>query len=182
MSGQNKGTGRNPLANKVLSGNPVATFIVAVIAIVGGIYMIVTMSGQSAYVAIGVFMLVGGVYLVINYFVSNANRRKETARLEAIVKSGKNSKPLRYAEKGVKAKVLAEARKDGYTICYRRVGAVNELVINGRVYDEKKGVFELAHSLCAYLNGHLIEVGYDIYNYSYIKLDGTTLEYKKRLY
>lgn len=171
MNGQNK-----------RSGNSFTTFIVALIAIVGGIYMIVTMREQTVYTVIGVFMLVGGVYLVINDFVSRANRRKEAAKLDAVVKSGKNSKPMRYAEKGVKAKVLAEARKGGFVISYRRVGAVNELVINGRVYDEKKGIFELAHSLCAYLDGHLIEAGYDIYNYSYIKFDGTTLEYKKRLY
>lgn len=182
MSGQKSGSGKNPTTGKALSGNPVTSFIVAAIAIVGGIYMIVAMHGQTVYTAIGIFMLIGGVYLIINFFVSAANRRREAARLDAIVKSGKNTKPLRYAEKGGKPKVLAEAQAESYRICYRRIGAVNELVVNGRVYDEKRGIFEFAHSLCAYLDGHLIEVGYDIYNYSYIKFDGTTLEYKKRLY
>ncbi len=174
--------GRNQLVNLVLSGNPIASFIIAVIVIAGGVYMLITMHGKGFYTALAVFMIVGGIYLIINFFVSTANRRKEAARLEEIVRSGKNTKPLRRAEKSSSARVHAQASFGGYRICYRRLRSVNELVINDRVYDEKRGVFEFAHSLCAYLDGHLIEVGYDIYNYSFIKLDGNTLEYKRRLY
>jgi len=81
----------------------------------------------------------------------------------------------------VKSRILLEARVQGYQICYRRVKSTNELVINGRVYDEKKGIIEFAHKLCATVDGHEIEAGYDSDSYSYILFDGEMIQRKIRL-
>lgn len=170
------------LTTAVLKNNPIATFACVILVIAAGVFMIIGNGDQKGFVALGVFLIIGGIYLTVNFFVSTASKRRELARIEEMKKTRKNTKPLRYAEKNTKCKVLAEAKKNGYHICYRRVRSVNELVINGRVYDEKKGIFEMAHSLSAYLDGHLIEVGYDIYSYCYVAFDDITLAYKKRYY
>ena len=73
-----------------------------------------------------------------------------------------------------------EANVNGYQICYRRVKSVNELVINGRVYDEKRGIIEFAHKLCATVDQHTVEAGYDEESYSYILFDGELIKRKKR--
>lgn len=177
-----KNTRQGALTTSVLQNNPIATFLCVILVIAAGIFMIVANGDQKGFVAIGIFLIVGGIYLTVNFFVSTASKRKELARIEEMKKTRKNTKPLRKAEKDAKARVLAEATTEGYRIAYRRVRSVNELVINGRVYDEKKGIFEMAHSLSAYLDGHLIEVGYDIYSYCYVSFDGATLAYKKRYF
>lgn len=65
----------------------------------------------------------------------------------------------RTAETGVRCRVMASASNEAYQIVYRRVGRVNELVINGRVYDEKKTLFDWPHVLLAVVDGHRIEAG-----------------------
>ena len=65
----------------------------------------------------------------------------------------------RTAETGMRYRVLASASNEAYQIVYRRVGTVNELVINGRVYDEKKTLFGWPHVLFAVVDGHRIEAG-----------------------
>ena len=93
-----------------------------------------------------------------------------------------DSTPLRGADGDVVCKVLLEAEPPDYKICYRRVRTVNELVINGYVYDEFKGLFEPEHTLCAHLNGHVIEAGLDDLNCSFITLDDELLNYKQRVF
>ena len=75
-----------------------------------------------------------------------------------------------------------EADALGRAIVYRRVKRVNELVIDGRVYDEIEALVEFAHSLKAQLDGHLIEVGFDGWVHSYLKIDGQTVARKTRFY
>ena len=89
--------------------------------------------------------------------------------------------PLRNADRDVKAKILLKTRVQDYDICYRRVKSVNELVINGVVYDEIKGVIEFAHNLSAVVDGHTIEAGLSEDSYSYIMFDGQCLANKQRL-
>ena len=90
---------------------------------------------------------------------------------------------LRYADlERRKHRMLLEARRGGYHIQYVRVKHVNELVVNGVVYDEHKGVFEFAHCLLAVVNGHEIEAGLTHNSESYIMLDGRLLEKKGRLF
>ena len=49
---------------------------------------------------------------------------------------------LRMADTDVKSRILLEAQHLGYHIEYRRVKRTNELVVNGRVYDEYEALVE----------------------------------------
>ncbi len=88
---------------------------------------------------------------------------------------------LRMADNEVKSRVLLEASSQGYNIVYRRVKKTNELVVNGRVYDEYEALVEFPHTLTAVIDGHKIEVRYDTTNYMYILFDGEQLAKKLRL-
>lgn len=94
--------------------------------------------------------------------------------------SVQNSPILRKADKDVKHRVLLQKRMFNMDICYRRVKRVNELVINGNVYDEFEALAEPAHTLEAYVDGHHIEA---IYNgtHSIINVDGQKVASKVRI-
>lgn len=92
-----------------------------------------------------------------------------------------NTPILRKAELDVKYKVLIETKYLNYDICYRRVKHTNELVINGNVYDEIKGVLEFAHILQAHIDGHHIAVGFTG-NHSVIYIDEKLIAKKLRLF
>lgn len=91
------------------------------------------------------------------------------------------SNVLRMADTEVKSRILLEAEKDGYHIVYRRVKRTNELVVNGRVYDEYEAVVEYPHTLTAKLDGHFIEVGCNAASRMFIVFDGVQLAKKLRL-
>lgn len=91
-----------------------------------------------------------------------------------------NSTALRAADLSVKSKILLEATSFGHNIVYRRVKKVNELVIDGRVYDEFEALIENAHCLKAQIDGHEIEAGLDISSHSYIQVDGQVIARKLR--
>ena len=92
-----------------------------------------------------------------------------------------DSKILRRADTQAKCRILLEKQMEGYHICYRRVRSVNELVINGYVYDEKKAIIEFPHKLYAIVDGHRIEAGYDDESYSYILFDCELVARKMRI-
>ena len=92
-----------------------------------------------------------------------------------------NSPVLRRADTTKKGRVLAEAETQGYEICYRRIGRVNELIVNGMVYDELVALVETAHVLTAWIDGHRIEGGFDGAGHSYIRVDSVTVARKLRL-
>ena len=90
---------------------------------------------------------------------------------------------LRYADETVKCRILLETEVDGLKITYRRVKRVNELVINGRVYDELEAMVEPSHELNAVVNGHAIAVGFDSSrSRSYAVVDGKQVATKLRWY
>lgn len=90
---------------------------------------------------------------------------------------------LRYVDDTVKSRVLLETEVDGLKITYRRVKRVNELVVNGRVYDEYEALVETSHELNAVVNGHVIAVGFDsVHSRSYAIVDGQQVATKLRLY
>lgn len=94
-----------------------------------------------------------------------------------------NSTPLRRADEEVKHRVLLEATRGTYRICYRRVKKVNELVINGWVYDEYEALMETHHTLEARIDGHVITASFDnITSRSYIHFDGEEVAKKMRWY
>lgn len=129
------------------------------------------------YVGIGVFACACGVFLIIYCVLSVNHKRKEKARKEA---KKKRASVVRCADSSVKSRTLLEATVQSYHICYRRVKKTNELVINGRVYDEMTAVIEFAHELSATLDGHKILAGYDDQSFSYLVFDGKTVAKKKR--
>lgn len=91
------------------------------------------------------------------------------------------STPLRRAEEDVKCRVLLESEYDGHRVCYRRVKRVNELVIDGQVYDEYEALVELPHTLTARLAGHTYEVGCSENSRTFFNVDGEQIESKIRL-
>ena len=141
---------------------------------------------DDGYIFIGISMCVSGILIIPYPFIKQRSRRKEAARRKqkrALTESG-NTPVIRRADINIRNRILLETEAKGFKICYRRVRFVNELVVNGNVYDEVKAVLEFEHKLYARLDGHSIEAGCKEYGddgYSYIRLDGKTLECKKRL-
>lgn len=88
---------------------------------------------------------------------------------------------LRRADTETKFRVLLEARVDNYHICYRRIKHTNELVINGNVYAELKGIIESAHILGAVVDGHIIEASFNG-THSIIEFDEKLVAKKLRLF
>ena len=77
--------------------------------------------------------------------------------------------------------MLLDFKMYGHDVCYRRVGKVNELVIDNMVYDEVEMLFEKVHSLFAVIDGHEIQVGYDGSAQSYAIVDGARVASRVRL-
>lgn len=139
---------------------------------------------EKGYLAIGIFVVAGGVFCLGYGIYSIIHQRKEAILIEKKKKKrkpGVNDPGIRQADEAVKYRVLLEANTQGYHICYRRVKLVNELVVNGIVYDEYKALLEFPHNLSVSLNGHTIEAGLDAGEDSYILFDGYRIEEKKRL-
>ena len=90
--------------------------------------------------------------------------------------------PLRAADMTVKHRVLLEERVRGHHLVYRRVKKTNELVIDGRVYDEYVALLEKAHLLRAVLDGHVYAAGFDGTGISFILLDDEPVAEKRRWY
>lgn len=76
---------------------------------------------------------------------------------------------------------MTDRQAFGHSIVYRRIKGVNELVIDGNVYDEIEALIEYAHTLKAQVDGHLFEAEFDGKAHSYIKVDGQTVAKKLRL-
>lgn len=92
-----------------------------------------------------------------------------------------NSVALRAVQNDVKSRILIDGNYLGHYICYRRVKRVNELVIDGYVYDDIEILVETAHALNAVLDGHSIQVGFDGATHCYIRIDGEQVAKKLRL-
>lgn len=133
------------------------------------------------YLILGTAVCVCGLLLILLTGMSIRYNRKGRGSPKAQDGPFAESRPLRRADPDVKHKVLLEANAGIYRICYRRVKTVNELVVNGQVYDEKKGLFEFAHALYAEIDGHEIEAGLDETSHSYIRFDGKLLAQKRRI-
>ena len=138
----------------------------------------------KGYIGIGIFVFVCSVFVSVIGFMRKKALVKEAERQKEqdakVVVDGIDTPVLRNAEYGQKAKIFLQENFENYDIVYRRVKSVNELVINGRVYDERKAVFEFEHNLKATVGGHVIEAGLDSNNFSYILFDGELIAEDKR--
>ena len=140
-------------------------------------------SYDNGYIIIGGVMCAAGPCLVIITVmqdVSFKKQKKQRALREQKRKDSENDPVLRRGKLIKRSRILLEAKKDGYNICYRRVRQVNELVINGMVYDEMKALIEYEHKLYAVVDGHKIEAGLDEESFSYIYFDDELVAHKKR--
>ena len=140
-------------------------------------------SYDNGYIAIGAVVCVAGVLLMAYAVLLSRNKKKEAVRQKKKARrrvDGENDAAIRRANRSLKYRILLEATAEEYKICYRRAKSVNELVINGIVYDEIKGVIEFEHSLTAVIDGHKIEAGCDEDSYSYISFDGERIAQKRR--
>lgn len=106
----------------------------------------------------------------------------EVSQVEDGCESQACSTMIRYADLDVKARVFLETEVSGHTVTYRRVKKVNELVVDGKVYDEMEALVEMPHVLKARIDGHLIEAGLDNASRSYLNVDGQRVAKKLRLY
>lgn len=147
-----------------------------------------TYNYNKGYIWIGAFMCLAPFVILLLLGLEKKAEKKETARQKkqkAKIKDGAHrvdTPPLRNADKVKKEKVLLSASVKDFCIIYRRIKSVNELVVNGKVYDEKKAVIEFSHNLFASIDGHIVEAGLDSDSFiSYIRFDGQTIAEKKRL-
>lgn len=92
-----------------------------------------------------------------------------------------NSSVLRMADTDVKSRTLIVGEYEGYHIEVRRVKRTNELVIDGKVYDEYEALAEFAHTLRATVGGKRIEAGFDGTAKMFIYVDGKLVAKKTRL-
>ncbi len=137
---------------------------------------------QFGFWIVGALMLIAALLLLLYPVIASKASDKEIKRQQERAKrqiKGEDDRAIRRADSG-KSRILLAAKVEEYDIVYRRRKAVNELVINGWVYDEIKGILEFEHSLTASLGGHHIEVGLDSDSYSYILFDGKRIAEKKR--
>ncbi len=88
---------------------------------------------------------------------------------------------LRAADLDEKGKVFLKAETDSLQIIYRRAKRFNELIVNGKVYDEYEVLVETDHTLSAIVGGHKIEAVYDGKLMCYILVDDKTIAKKARL-
>ncbi|MBQ8783930.1 MAG: hypothetical protein IJZ57_09210 [Clostridia bacterium] len=99
----------------------------------------------------------------------------------AVENTDADSQILRMADTDVKFRTLIEAEHQGHLIAVRRVKRTNELVIDGKVYDEYEALAEFAHTLRATINGKRIEAGFDGASKMFIYVDGALVAKKARL-
>lgn len=136
------------------------------------------------YSMIGIVMILLGCFLFLYLAASTKHKKAEAQKRESKMhncNTAKNDPVLRQSDNSRKIKILLNASADNYKIIYQRTKLTNELVINGNVYDEKKGLIEFEHALSARIDGHLIEAGLDENSHSYIKFDGRIIKEKMRL-
>lgn len=131
-----------------------------------------------------IFYLVSGT---VNYFKLKKLPEEEPEVCEDSESNGYaqmsgNSNALRMADTEVKSRTFLEAEAFGHHMVFRRVKRVNELVIDGRVYDEYEALAESAHTLTAYIDGHKFEAKFDGVLTLYLLVDGQQIAKKIRLY
>lgn len=140
---------------------------------------------RKGYIWLGAFLCLAPVVILLLLELEKKAAKKETARQKTqkakVGTYGIDTPPLRNADKVKKEKILLSVGVKDFCIIYRRIKFVNELVVNGMVYDEKKAVLEFLHNLSAVIDGHTVEAGYSDDAYSYIRFDGQTVARKRRL-
>lgn len=143
-----------------------------------------TYNYNKGYIWIGVFLCIAPIIVILFLELEKKAEKKETARQKTqkakVETYGIDTPPLRNADKVKKEKILLSASVEDFCVIYRRIGFVNELVVNGKIYDEMKAVLEFSHNLLAVIDGHAIEAGCSDDACCYIRFDGQTVAEKRR--
>ncbi len=174
-------------------------FIVATVLFALDTIAMVYLYASSGEIESGIFDMVIHA-LVFYYLIVGFNTGKKLKELEAtkdslgegIIEDGYTSYEnnadtngntiyKRRADAEVKSRTLAEGEHNGHHICYRRVKRINELVIDGYVYDEIEMLVETPHELTAVINGETIKAGITSSSISYIDVNGNRIAKKLRL-
>ena len=166
----------------------VSGYVASVLSMILGLLLIliqVVVGGLPVlFLSLAIVCLVLGILMIMLLPFWEKYKKKEAAEFskkQAVINSNcGNTAILRVADMNVKRKILLETVVAEYSICYRRVKSTNELVINGNVYDEKKGILEFGHILIAVVDSHRIEAGFDN-THNFIKFDGKLIDRKLRL-
>jgi hypothetical protein len=91
------------------------------------------------------------------------------------------STPLYEVQANEKARILAQKEVHNHQVCYRRVKTVNELVVDGMVYDRVEMLAELPHCLTACVDGHVFHATLSITGFSTLWVDGEAVAKKFRM-
>lgn len=141
-------------------------------------------SYDNGYTILGIAMCLLSIVFLICILFEIRNKRKLADEIrqktEDMKSSLEDSAPLYEADFNKKYRTLLQITKDNLQIIYRRRMFVNELVINGMVYDEKRAIIEFPHRLFAKVNGKTIEAGLSENSSSYISVNGKIIKRKKR--
>ena len=136
--------------------------------------------GMITYAPLFAFVGLIALSVVILWDIAAKHRTANEERSERIIE-GENTPEIRKAGTEDGWKVFLETSVDGYEICYRRRKRVNELVVNGAVYDELTALVEPPHELYAVFGEDRIAAGTDANGKAYIAFNGKTLKTKFRL-
>ena len=174
-------------AKKYLSTRGLVTSILCLIfgSIIEGIGVISCIFLSDIPVLYGLCFFLGTLFLAlaVHSFIYVRKEEQRNAKRDMERVEGEDDKPLRDADFSIKYTVLCSVTVNelDLKVCYRSLGAKNELIVNDAVYDEKKGFIEHSHNLSAIVNGHRIDAGFDGMSQSYIKLDGEQIASQLRL-
>lgn len=92
-----------------------------------------------------------------------------------------DSTPLRAMDRDAKSRTFVETEYQGHKILYRKANKVNELIVDGMVYDEFATRLEVQHQLYTRIDGHDICAIYNGAKCS-ITVDGMEVASKVRWY
>lgn len=120
------------------------------------------------------------VSLVLGVLDKKMNKKEDFDLSETSAVNNEHTHALRIAE-DTKCRIFLEEEVLGKHVIYRRVKRVNELVINGKVYDEYEALVEMPHALYANIDDHIIEVGCNSASKIYLSVDGELIKSKIRL-
>lgn len=90
-----------------------------------------------------------------------------------------DSAPLRISEN--KGRVIMSAEYNGMNVEVRRSKGLTELIVNGKVYAEKKGVIETEYTICARVSGVEFSTTMTMQSVMFLFADGKQIAKKIRM-
>lgn len=175
---------KQPSENNIRQKKSKRELIIAVSSIITGMGIMIWLKE----IFIGFMLIICGVGLAVMNIKQQMGSRNIDApdeepaeKDQSNYEDSENTTPIDNFDSSIKHRVLLEKKISSYDIKYIRVKSTNYLVVNGKIYDEYKGVIEFEHELVAVIDGRKIAAGLDENSYSYIKINGKIVISKERL-